>query len=462
MTDLLSLIANKTTLRKQSSREYAGACPLCGGDQQRSDRLRVFVADGKWWCRKCDQGGDAVSWLRKVEGMTCPAAHAAAGQSCTSTTCSVKAKCSHGIGGAAVPRRRLDAPADQLREFVPETALVPEAAWREKAGALVNYATDQLLSNTDQLTYLAQRGISTAAVEMFKLGYLPADLFRPRAPWGLPVETKDNGQPKKLLIPHGIVIPYFDQAGVHRIRIRREHPPEGHGRYYWLPGSGNDVVVINDQARAFVVVESDLDALLIAAVAGDLVGAVPLGSVAVKPKARAADLLDMALVVLVALDQDEAGAKAWPWWEQHYRRAARWPVPAGKDPGDFVRDHGGDVRAWVLDGLRKFAPILTIQPERKPSIAHDDQISPEKPSEGPGVVLQRGVSRHGVEYAVVACAEHVKAAAQEAPGAVIFTVAELDHCRGMSAEEADAVMLAKQVFSGATVIGHERVTNEQL
>jgi hypothetical protein len=56
--------------------------------------------------------------------------------------------------------------------------------------------------------------------------------------------------------------------------------------------------------------------------------------VAVKPKEHAAELLAGALCILVALDHDEAGAKAWPWWETTYQQARLWPVPKGKDPGE--------------------------------------------------------------------------------------------------------------------------------
>lgn len=456
MSDLLTMISARTTLRRASSREHAGACPLCGGDPQTSDRLRVFN-DGKWWCRRCDQGGDAVSWLRKVDGLSCPEAHAAAGESCTSTTCAARERCSLGKGHAPPPRRRLDPPAETVRSFVPGEAVGPQDAWREKAAALVDYAHEQLIGNETMLGYLSDRGLDRTAVERFKLGYLPGDLFRPRSPWGLAEELREDGRPKKLLIPQGIVIPFFDQGGVHRVRIRRDNPPAGHGRYYWLPGSGTDVAVIGAEAQAYVVVESDLDALLVVAAAGDLVGAVPLGSVVVKPKAQADARLVDALCILVALDNDEAGEKAWPWWENQYRRAARWPVPAGKDPGEFVQ-HAGDVRAWVRDGLRRYAPVLTI--ERRDNIAGankmvggDDHVIADEPTEGRGeVVLLRKVSRGGVPYAVVADEADLARGALEAPGHVLFVLAEIERCKGMSAEEADAVMMAKAVFCGAKVI----------
>jgi ABC-type xylose transport system substrate-binding protein len=69
--------------------------------------------------------------------------------------------------------------------------------------------------------------------------------------------------------------------------------------------------------------------------------------------------------------------------------------------------------------------------------------------------MMRGTSRNGVDYAVVAKAEHLESAAQDCPGAVLFTMAELSHCRWMSADEADAVMMTKAAFAGATVVSHK-------
>jgi len=50
-----------------SGGEWAGPCPVCGGN----DRFRVWPYEGKngrYWCRKCGQYGDAIQyhkWIRK-------------------------------------------------------------------------------------------------------------------------------------------------------------------------------------------------------------------------------------------------------------------------------------------------------------------------------------------------------------------------------------------------------------
>jgi hypothetical protein len=118
--------------------------------------------------------------------------------------------------------------------------------------------------------------------------------------------------------------------------------------------------LINPEAKAFVVIEAELDAMAVVQAAGDIVGALAVGSSHAKPDAAATPSLEQALCILVALDFDQAGAGAWPWWQEQFERAKRWPVPVGKDPGDLPKA-GVDIRAWVMAGL---PPAMTIGPSR--------------------------------------------------------------------------------------------------
>ena len=73
--DLLALIGHDVQLRRAASMhggEYAGPCPQCGG----TDRFRVWphrVPPG-FWCRQCGWKGDAITYLRAVDGLSFPAA----------------------------------------------------------------------------------------------------------------------------------------------------------------------------------------------------------------------------------------------------------------------------------------------------------------------------------------------------------------------------------------------------
>lgn len=385
---LLDLAQKHVTLKRRTAKQWNGPCPKCGG----TDRFCIWVDEARFWCSGCDIKGGVVDFLRIVADMKCPEAHAAAGVECTSTSCPALDKCRKGRGNT--PQRPANAtPQPQRREdtgFRPAEAVTPQDLWRQRAEKLVAWAHEQLLGSPQRLDYLAGRGLPLPAVQRFRLGLIPEDLYRSRESWGLPTELReDDGKPKKLKIPAGIVIPFMDADGVHRIRIRRW---EGEPRYYWLPGSGNDVVIINPEARAFAAIETDLDALMVVHQCGDLIGAIPLGTNQAKPKASAIEILRGALCILCAHDADRGGAIGWPWWRENFRDTAeRWPVPVehGKDPGEAYQN-GLDIRQWIIKGLPPgLRPVVNKPVDTVSESRNSEQVSasPEPGSRNPEQVF---------------------------------------------------------------------------
>lgn len=314
--------------------EYASACPMCGGN----DRFRVWPIQGEhgaWWCRGCGKGGDALQLLREAKGM------------------SFKEACDY--LGKQAPRRTMTRgktprePKAQGPDFIPREITDPTELWRSRAEAFTEWAHKVLIKHTAQLAWLAGRGITIATVERFRLGWNPEDLWREKSAWGV----EDNG--KKLWLPEGLVIPWTVDGRIHRLRIRRP-APDAEPRYYVVPGSGMAPMMIRPDSlsgrgrAAWLIVESELDAILVSQDAGEIIGAASLGNSTAKPDGELYEALKGAACILNALDNDAAGAKAWKWWQTHFVQAERWPVPQGKDPGDY-RKGGGDIRAWVLAGL---------------------------------------------------------------------------------------------------------------
>jgi hypothetical protein len=218
--------------------------------------------------------------------------------------------------------------------------------WQKKAVALVNHAHHALLLHDEQLDYLAGRGIGLEAINRHRLGYLSQDYYRDRTGWGLPQELKDNGKPRRLWLPSGLVIPHLDRDGVHRLRIRR---PVGEPRYYVVPGSGTGTWYARSRSArpvAAVVVESELDGILCAS-AVDNMHIISLGNSTARPDQTAHMLLTVAPIILVALDYDRAGADAARRWHTWYGdKVKRWPPPVGKDPGDAYRE-GVNIGQWL-------------------------------------------------------------------------------------------------------------------
>ncbi len=318
--NVLDLASKRVQLRKVSATnggEWQGPCPDCGG----TDRFHVWPLqnDGKggYWCRGCGRTGDNIQFLRDIEGLSFRDA-------CARLNISVPER----------PELHLMRPPQGRPEFAPETHVAPAGLWREKAEKFVAWAQENLAQNSEVLAWLAERGIDAQASENFRLGWNPGendrDLYRPRKAWGLPEVLQDDNHAKALWLPQGLVIPYIVDGIINRIRFRR---PEGEPRYYVLPGSSMSTMILSPARRAFVIVESELDAIAIAAGKSPLYGAVALGSASAKPDAYTSKILGDAIQLLNALDYDTAGAKALTWWGEHFSgatgglfRGARIPV----------------------------------------------------------------------------------------------------------------------------------------
>ena len=332
-----------------SGREFCGPCPAC---RKGNDRFRVWPDKGDggtYWCRRCGVKGDLVQFFKDYCGYTYPQAFDAVGRT---------------MPGNYRPAAYRPAGQEKRAAFDPVHHDDPVETWQIRAETLVAESYAALLKYDRAMAWLAGRGIDEGAVRLFKLGWFAGEkgkpcMFRPRSTWGLPDVLKENGRKKMLWIPRGFVIPCYRDGLIHRIRIRRpagdlQSPKDI--RYYMLPGSGNDLLWLNREKQAHVVVESELDAMMVASKAGALVGVGALGSAANKPGASVFYHLKKAHRILVSLDYDAAGIESWRWWENEFDQARLWPVPAGKDPGEAC-EAGVDIRTWVIQGL---PPSMTI------------------------------------------------------------------------------------------------------
>lgn len=361
--DMLALVSGTgVALKKVSSTnggEYAGPCPGCGG----TDRFRCWPEQkggkGSFWCRQCGKAGDDIQFMVEFMGMNFKEAFAAAGREFPNNF------------NAYTPPCRKQAHNQQKTAFVPKCYKPPGEAWKERAQKFVTKAHEALLENRGQLDYLAGRGLDLHAVKHFKLGWFEGEngkgcMFRAREAWGLDTVLKQNGRKKVLWIPRGIVIPVFKGGEVYRVRIRRpleDLKPGEKNRYLIVAGSGMELAGHNPDRRAFLVTEADLDEMLVCRHAGSLVGTVSLGSSGAKPGADVFPVLKKALRILVALDWDQAGRKAFEWWKKELPNSRFWPVPdgLGKDPGEAF-ENGLDIKGWVAVGL---PPVLTLDVHQK-------------------------------------------------------------------------------------------------
>ena len=330
--DIKNLIESDGVKLTRQGKTYRGRCPFHAGKTETS--LLVDADAGKYHCFGCDMHGDAIQWLRERRGLSFIEA------------------CEY-LGHDPGPHKEArPAPA----AWEPKEVKAPGALWQSKAKAFLDRAIDTLWTSqgdTMRAWLHAEKGLSDATIKGACLGLALADTFEPRATWGLDPVIKEDGTEKKQWTPAGLVIPLIIGGACHRLRIRRDGPGDG-ARYVIVSGSSAAPVTWGQDKGAAVIVESELDGLLLDQEAGDLSGVVAMGTATAKPGKRTHELLKSLPVILIALDTDDAGAKAaWKFWPETYGKAARrWPCPPkwGKDPSD-ARLNGLDLREWIVAGI---------------------------------------------------------------------------------------------------------------
>lgn len=308
--------------------EYHSPCPGCGGD----DRFAAWPEQGehgRYWCRVCDKKGDAIQFLMDFQGMTFKEAA--------------------GVVGKPLSLARNNAPR-KIKQIPPKPE-PPSDMWVGRVTRLVEDAHGNLLKNRDKIRWLKnERGISLDTVKRHHLGWLSKDHYRTRVNWSLKEDIKPNGKPKKLFIPSGLIIPYLVEKPV-RIRVRRDNPGEW-GRYYILPGSSSEPMVIFPQGDAvtnpMIIVESELDAILLSQELKSPYSIIALGFAQAKPHDELVLALHCAPYIIVCLDADIAGNKATRYWCETYQNAVWFPMllAHGKDPTEAYLN-GLDLNLWL-------------------------------------------------------------------------------------------------------------------
>lgn len=352
------------TVKRQGG-AWNGPCPLCGGEPGKSDRFMVWPdraeslgetcashnITGIWSCRQCGASGDTIAYLMKIDGLDFKAALAELG-----------------IEGGRAEYRRRRAPAEPRRTaaqvWTPREWPEPSEQWSTYAAKLLAEAEACIEKQPAALNWLAARGITEEAVRAYRIGYLPAESarypgrYRARSALGLTPRIGDDGRKRsKIFIPRGIVIPTFAPDGhIINLRIRRHKGDlsERSPKYLELEGSCKAPLLLRSSRpgplAAYFVTEAELDAMLIHAATGGVVGALAVRTNRGKPDAVAHALLRDAVRVCIALDYDEPGADGVDFWERTYPTSLRWPTPEGKDPGDAYR-LGVDIREWAAAAL---------------------------------------------------------------------------------------------------------------
>jgi len=240
---------------------------------------------------------------------------------------------------------------------VPEACEPPSQEWQARAWDFIAQAQHTLWSDdgAKALSWLVGRGLSEDAITRGGLGYHAGNPeYEDLAAWGLPEELKDNGKPKRVWLPRGVVIPWVIGDDVWRVNIRR---PVGEPKYIGPNGWGNALYDADQLTtdRPAILVEGELDALTIKQVAGDLVTPTATGSTDGARRARWLARLALCPLVLVAFDADKAGEEARRYWLAVLPNGRYWRPFWGDANG--MQQTGGDLRQWVAAGLQSLGGV---------------------------------------------------------------------------------------------------------
>jgi DNA primase len=344
-TDILSLIGKYVTLKK-AGRNFVGLCPF---HAEKTPSFSVNPEKGIFKCFGCGKGGNAITFLMEVEGMSF-------------------ADAVRDLGGRCGIRVEAQSPAREKSDD--RTAAL--YAVNEQARS---YFAENLKAPAGKkaVEYLKKRGLDGQTARLFQIGYAPPG-------WdGLISHFRHAGRAEKLLVTAGLAAE-GDRGMYDRFRDRiifpiRDHRERcvgfggriigpGEPKYLNSPETpvyhkgevlyGLDITreEIRKAGRA-VVVEGYLD--LIALYQAGVVNVVAtLGTALTKDHLERLKKYTREVVLL--FDPDEAGMKAaeraLPLFGDGalYARAA--VLPGGDDPDDFVRKNGAASFEQIVTGAR--------------------------------------------------------------------------------------------------------------
>lgn len=360
--DILDLVGQDTRLRRVASThggEHVGACPFCGG----WDRFRMWPEQGRFWCRRWGQHGDAIQYLRDHDRLSFAEA----------------CRC---LGAEPIQQAKAGPAPPEIR--VPDDS-PPSEAWQKRARAFSEWAQEQLwgMAGEKVLEYLCEkRGLSGATVTEWDLGFSSRDWKDKPEARGL-----SDGQPVRL--HRGIVIPCQEQGGIWYVKVRQ--PLKGDSLDASIGGGLEGKAAKYTQIRggkaalfgartlpghdAAFLCEGEFDAMLLEQEAGDLVGVATMGSAQAQLAGCWLWALRDCRRIFAAQDADDAGTKGADRLLALSARVRLARPLVGKDVTDFHMA-GGKLKDWVRYHLGREAlpgPTTRVPPmvaEHEPTEVH--------------------------------------------------------------------------------------------
>src|SRR5262245_24378264 len=355
---LSDIVGRKVALKRRSGAEHAGLCPF---HNEKTPSFTVNDKKGFYHCFGCGAHGDAVGFVMKTEGLSCPEA---------------VEKLAREVG-LQIPRATA---ADRERAERVSTLqqVVEEAArWFQKQL--------RLPVGRQGLDYLRGRGLEEAVIDDFRLGFAPdsrdgllAHLKRENVPVekiveaGLAIQPEDSGREPYDRFRGRVMFPINDRRG-RVIAFGGRVMGAGEPKYLNSPETplfhkGANLYCLDRARQAatkdqpVIVAEGYMD--VIALHGAGFTGAVaPLGTALTE--GQLAELWKLADEPYLCFDGDNAGRRAAARAAERalpLLRAGKslrfLALPAGEDPDSLIRTRGPEAIRRVLDLARPLSDVV--------------------------------------------------------------------------------------------------------
>lgn len=343
-TDMHSLVSSYVSLKRAGS-NYSGLCPF---HSERTPSFTVFPADGSFYCFGCGVGGNAITFVRRIENLEFTEAVASLARRAGITLRLEEDR----APGPKYDRKRFYEMNRTAAQFFNRCLFADTA----DAKAALSYFTEN-------------RKLSVATVKRFGLGYAPnnysfVDYMRKQG------YTEDEliagflcGRSEKgALYPsfrNRVMFPIIDVSGnviAFGGRVMDDSLPKyKNSSDTPVFRKGNNLFALNfahkECAERIILCEGYMDVIALHA-AGFSYAVATLGT-AIRPE-QARLMARYTKQVIISYDSDEAGQKAADKalrvLEEVGLEVRVLRIPNAKDPDEYIRKNGADAFRRVLDG----------------------------------------------------------------------------------------------------------------
>ncbi|MGO9558868.1 MAG: DNA primase [Acidimicrobiales bacterium] len=342
-TDIVALIGEYTPL-KRVGRRYVGLCPF---HAEKSGSFSVNAEEGLYYCFGCQASGDAITFLRAIEG-------------CTFVEAVERLAAKAGV----TIRNDSEGPDREARDR--------RQALYDAMEKSVAFYHDRLLRHDDAARarqYLRSRGLESDIVRQFRLGWAPEggnNLVRavkalPNALAGAGLVVQGNYGPRDSFRGR-VIFPIFQADGKAVALGGRLVPGVGDGqgpKYRNSPETPiyqkrSTLYALNLSRQAIV----QTGEVIVCEGYTDVIGFFRVGlgrAVATCGTALTEDhfklLARFGRRIILAFDADGAGqsaaARFYEWEKRHEIEVLVADLPRGEDPGDLASDDPDRLRAAV-------------------------------------------------------------------------------------------------------------------